>query len=342
MEDRYKQMLNSLETTEVVEKETPLKLNDRVLIIDSLNAFIRSFTIINHINKHGHHIGGLTGYLKSLGYAINLIRPTRVILVFDGQSGSTNKRYLYPEYKANRGYRRVTNWDLFESQEQEAESITNQILRLIDYLKCLPVDLLSIDKIEADDVIGCLASKLQGEITIVSSDRDYLQLVNDKITVYSPIKKKFYQSKQILEEYGVTPQNFLNQKILLGDSGDNVPGVKGVGIKTVTKLFPELADEEAATLEELINKAHNGKGKAYTSIAEFAYQLRINEKLMDLKNPNIPEDSLIEIEYVLENPNKVFRPKEFAEFYDEDDLGKSINNLQIWLFEKFSQLAKYK
>ena len=63
---------------------------------------------------------------------------------------------------------------------------------------------------------------------------------------------------------------------------------------------------------------------------------------MDLKNPNIPEDSLLEIEYVLENPTKIFRPKEFAEFYEEDDLGKSINNLQIWLFEKFSQLAKYK
>lgn len=342
MEDRYKQMLESLSDTKIIEKETPLKLNDRVLIIDSLNAFIRSFTIINHINKHGHHIGGLTGYLKSLGYAINLIRPTRVILVFDGQGGSTNKRYLFPEYKANRGYRRVTNWDLFESQEQEAESITNQILRLIDYLKCLPVDLLSIDKIEADDVIGCLANKLHGEITIVSSDRDYLQLVNDKITVYSPIKKKFYQAKQILEEYGVTPQNFLNQKILLGDSGDNVPGVKGVGIKTVTKLFPELADEEISKLEDLIIKSQNGKGKAFKSIAEFAYQLRINEKLMDLKNPNIPEDSLIEIEYVLENPNKIFRPKEFSELYEEDDLGKSINNLQIWLFEKFSQLSKYK
>lgn len=342
MEQRYKQLLDSLETTSEVKKEESLKLNDRVLIIDSLNAFIRSFTIINHINKHGHHIGGLTGYLKSLGYAINLIRPTRVILVFDGQGGSTNKRYLYPEYKANRGYRRVTNWDLFESQEQEAESITNQILRLIDYLKCLPVDLLSIDKIEADDVIGCLCNKLDGEITIVSSDRDYLQLVNDKITVYSPIKKKFYQSKQILEEYKVTPQNFLNQKILLGDSGDNVPGVKGIGIKTVAKLYPELGDEEVYSLDYIIEKARNNKGKAFSSIAEFSYQLIINEKLMDLKNPNIPEDSLAEIEHVLDNPTKTFRPKEFAEFYEEDDLGKSINNLQIWLFEKFNQLSKYK
>jgi len=85
MEERYKAMLDSLGKDTTEEKEEPLKLNDRVLIIDSLNAFIRSFTIINHVNKYGHHIGGLTGYLKSLGYAINLIRPTRVILVFDGQ-----------------------------------------------------------------------------------------------------------------------------------------------------------------------------------------------------------------------------------------------------------------
>ena len=77
MQERYKQMLDNLE--QQVETKEELKLNDRVLIIDSLNAFIRSFTVINHINKHNHHIGGLTGYLKSLGYAINLIRPTRFL-----------------------------------------------------------------------------------------------------------------------------------------------------------------------------------------------------------------------------------------------------------------------
>ena len=340
MQERYKQMLDNLE--QQVETKEELKLNDRVLIIDSLNAFIRSFTVINHINKHNHHIGGLTGYLKSLGYAINLIRPTRVILVFDGQGGSTNKRYLYPEYKANRGYRRVTNWDLFESQEQESESITNQLLRLIDYLKCLPVDLLSIDKIEADDVIGALVGKLDGEVTIVSSDRDYLQLVNDKVTVYSPIKKKFYQYKQVVEEYGVTPQNFLNQKVLLGDSGDNVPGIKGLGIKTITKMYPELADDEVMTLDEIITKAKNSNGKSFESVGNFESQLRINEKLMDLRNPNIPEDSELEIDYVLENPTKTFNPKEFAKLYEEDDLGKSIANLQVWLWEKFNILSKYK
>jgi len=342
MEDRHKLMLDSLNKSEAEEKERPLKLNDRVLIIDSLNAFIRSFTIINHINKYGVHIGGLTGYLKSLGYAINLVRPTRVVLVFDGQGGSTNKKYLYPEYKANRGYRRVTNWDLFDDQEQEAESITNQILRLIDYLKCLPVDLLSIDKIEADDVIGSLVGKLSGEVTIVSSDRDYLQLVNERVTVYSPIKKKFYRYKEVLEEYGVTPQNFLTQKVLMGDSGDNVPGVKGMGQITLLKHYPELAEDAVFTLESVLSKARASKGSIYEKVLAFENQLYVNEKLMDLKNPNIPEDSMNTIDYILENPTKTFKPKEFAQLYEEDDLGKSINNLQIWLFEKFNVLSRYK
>ena len=309
MQERYKQMLESIDKSEVKVNEEPLKLNDRVLIIDSLNAFIRSFTIINHINKYGVHIGGLTGYLKSLGYAINLVRPTRVILVFDGQGGSTNKKYLYPEYKANRGYRRVTNWDLFDNQEQEAESITNQILRLIDYLKCLPVDLLSIDKIEADDVIGALAGKLPGEVTIVSSDRDYLQLVNEKITIYSPIKKKFYQYKDVLTEYGVTPQNFLAQKVLMGDSGDNVPGVRGIGQKTLLKHYPELAEDTVFTLDEILDKARASTGTIYERVLAFENQLYVNEKLMDLKNPNIPEDSMNTINHILENPTKTFKPK---------------------------------
>jgi DNA polymerase-1 len=341
MEDRHKKMMEFLEKEDHDKKAAPLKINDRVLIVDSLNSFIRSFTIINHVNKYGIHIGGLSGYLKSLGYAINLVRPTRVILVFDGQGGSTNKRYLYPEYKANRGYRRVTNWELFDNQEQEAESITNQILRLIDYLKCLPVDLLSIDKIEADDVIGCLCNNLQGEVTIVSSDRDYLQLVNDRVCVYSPVKKKFYEPKDVLKEYGVTPQNFLMQKVITGDAGDNVPGVKGIGQKTLLKHYPELSGQEIYTLDEMLSKAKSNSASAYKKIVAFGSQLRINEKLMDLKKVNIPEDSMLVIEEVLSSPNKLFRPKDFTELYEEDDLGKSINNLQLWLFEKFHALSKY-
>jgi DNA polymerase-1 len=342
MNKEYQKIFESLGKEVVEEPKEDLNLNDRILIIDSLNTFLRAFTVIQHFNKSLNHVGGLTGYLRSVGYAINLIRPTRVILAFDGKGSSTNKRYLYPEYKANRGIRRVTNWDAFENQEQESEAITNQLVRLIDYLKCLPVDLISIDKIEADDVIGYISQQMNSQITIMSSDRDYLQLVSQNITVYSPTKKIFYTPKKVLDEYGVSSENFLNYKVLTGDAGDNVPGIKGVGPKTIAKLYPELADDVKMTLTEVIDKAKEGEGKAFMSIRNFEHQLKINEKLMDLTNPNIPDDSLVEINEMLENPNKTFRSKEFMSLYEEDDLGNSISNLQTWLHNNFYQLSKYK
>ena len=342
MNKEYQKIFESLGKEVVEEPKEDLNLNDRILIIDSLNTFLRAFTVIQHFNKSLNHVGGLTGYLRSVGYAINLIRPTRVILAFDGKGSSTNKRYLYPEYKANRGIRRVTNWDAFENQEQESEAITNQLVRLIDYLKCLPVDLISIDKIEADDVIGYISQQMDSQITIMSSDRDYLQLVSQNITVYSPTKKIFYTPKKVLDEYGVSSENFLNYKVLTGDAGDNVPGIKGVGPKTIAKLYPELADDVKMTLTEVIDKAKEGEGKAFMSIRNFEHQLKINEKLMDLTNPNIPDDSLVEINEMLENPNKTFRSKEFMSLYEEDDLGNSISNLQTWLHNNFYQLSKYK
>lgn len=334
--------LNDKESIKEVVQEKELLVNDRVLIVDSLNSFLRSFAVIRHLNPSGNHIGGLTGFLRSLSHTINLVRPTRVILVFDGKGGSTNKRYLYPEYKGNRGIKRITNWDIFDDQQQESDAITNQLTRLVDYLKCLPVDLISVDKIEADDVIGYIATKLEGNVTIVSSDRDYLQLVSQRISVYSPTKKKFYDEKSIIKEYDSSSNNFLMQKVLLGDSGDNVPGVKGIGQKTLAKLYPELRDDEPITLNEIIEKAKKTKGKHFDSIKNYEYQLRINEKLMDLRNPNIPEDALVDIHHLIDNPSKILKSKEFMKMYEEDGLGGAINNLQTWIFSNFNNLSKYK
>lgn len=335
MNNQYKKILDSLNEKE---EKLDLNVNSRILIIDSLNTFLRAFTVIRHVNKSGNHIGGLTGFLRSLTYVMNLVKPTRVILVFDGHGGSTNKRYIYPEYKANRGINRVTNWDMFENQQDESESITMQIIRLVEYLKCLPVDLLSIDKIEADDVIGYIAKNVGDQVCIMSSDRDYLQLVSNKISIFSPIKKKFYDQKSVLEEYGVTPQNFLTQKILLGDSGDNVPGVKGLGSKTMLKLFPELGGEDLVSLEQLIEKCKQESKKMHESILNFEYQLHLNKKLMDLHNPNIPKEALEEINNLILNPNRELNSQEFIKLYHEDELGNAINNLQAWLFNNFNHL----
>ncbi len=166
-----------------------------ILIIDGLNTFLRSFTMINHLNEDGHHIGGLTGFLKSIGYAIRMSDPTKVVVIFDGIGGSNARRNLYPEYKANRNSSRITNHNIFSSKDEESESINNQISRLVQYLQCLPVTVISIDGLEADDIIGYLANKFQAhnetqKVTIMSADKDFLQLVTDKVHCYSPTKKK--------------------------------------------------------------------------------------------------------------------------------------------------------
>jgi len=340
MNKTLKQMLNDIKNT----KEEPLHLNSKVLLIDSMNTFLRSFAMINHMNPSGAHIGGLTGFLKSIGFAIRHIKPTRVILVFDGTGSTTNKKNLYSEYKAHRKIQRITNWDGFDSKDEEAASIENQLVRLVNYLRCLPVDLLSIDKVEADDVIGYITKRSEDEVYIMSADQDFLQLVTPKITVYSPIKKKFYTPKLVKEEYGLEAYNYINQKVLMGDNSDNIPGVKGLGPKKLFKLFPELEGKDVITLDSVLEKSKelvNDHG-LYGNIVNFEKQLLINHELMDLSDPDIPENGIEEIETVLNNePNRLDKLS-FLKIYNEDKLGNSIPNTEVWLAEIFSYLQVYK
>ncbi len=327
---------------EQMEKQPEVKLhkNSRILIVDSLNTFLRNFVAIHHINPAGNHVGGLGGFLKSIGSVIKQLQPTRVILVFDGQGGSTNKRYLYPEYKANRHITKISNWDAFDNQEEESESITNQIVRLIDYLKCLPVDLIAIDKIEADDTIGYLAQRFSEKVFILSTDQDYLQLVTDNIAVYSPIKKVIYNQEQVIKEYGIPPHNFLTHKVIVGDKGDNVPGVKGIAIKTLLKMFPVLKTEDEVGLKDILNECI-GKDKKFADIYNYRNQLEINKQLMDLKDPNIPEEDRERLDVLIANPKSEYDPTCFLNLYREDQLGKTLTNPQLWLSETFAKLTQY-
>lgn len=300
--------------------------------------------MVKHLNIDGHHIGGLTGFLKSIGYVIRTIKPTRVILVFDGQGGSTAKRNLYPEYKANRKLKRITNWDGFDSREEESESITNQLLRLIAYLKCLPVDLVIVDKVEADDVIGYLAKQFTEEVYIVSTDSDYLQLVTPRVTLYSPVKKKFYTPSTIKSEYGVSSENFLNYKILLGDKSDNVPGVQGMGAKKILKLLPELAESKRYSLQDVLKlcEERHPINKLYYKTVLYRKQLEINNILMNLHEPLLSEENKQGLQELLQSPSKNFDMMSFLTLYNEDRLEGSITSPKMWLYDTFQYLLAYK
>jgi DNA polymerase-1 len=319
-------------------------LQPKVLIVDAMNTFLRSFAIINHINPKGNHIGGLTGFLKSLGFAIKHINPTRVIIVFEGAGSTQNKKNLYPDYKGNRKLKRITNFDGFSNQAEESESIENQLLRLVEYLQCLPLDITSIDRTEADDTMAYLATKLsdKNDVVIMSSDQDFLQLVNDKITVYSPTKKKFYNPERIKEEYGLPPQNYLQMKILLGDDSDNVPGVPKLGPKKLIKNFPELVEEKSVTLSEILDKSAKENTGMYGAVNNFKHQLLINEKLMDLHNPNLSAMMKIEADDVIEQPKSTMDKSKFLSMYTQDLLGNAIPNVENWLINVFTNLLASK
>jgi len=301
MDPDFQAIIDKLSKARQAEKPV---LQPKVLLVDAMNTFLRSFAIINHINPKGNHIGGLTGFLKSVGYAIKHVNPTRVVIVFEGEGSTLNKKNLFPDYKGNRKLKRITNFDGFGSQEEESESIENQLLRLVEYLQCLPVDLAVVDRVEADDTIAHLSNELQktSDVVIMSSDQDFLQLINDKVTVYSPTKKKFYNPAKVKEEYGLPPQNYLQMKILLGDSADNIPGVPKLGPKKLLKNFPELQEEQTIVLKEILEKSKTTKGTMYEAVDMFSHQLKINEKLMDLHNPNLSEMMKLEIQNVIDCP----------------------------------------
>ena len=131
MKQSYIDILKNLKEDNSVSQST----NDRILLIDGLNTFIRAFAVNPSTNDDGVHIGGMTGFLQSIGYAIKNIKPTRVIICFDGKGGSSRRRKLFPEYKANRKVRkRLTRLTSFNSQEDESISMSQQISRLVQYL----------------------------------------------------------------------------------------------------------------------------------------------------------------------------------------------------------------
>ncbi len=338
---KYEQLLSNVQPD--IRKEL-----SSILIIDGLNTFLRSFTMINHINPDGHHIGGLTGFLKSIGYAIRMCDPTKVVIVFDGVGGSNARRNLFPEYKANRNANRMTNYSIFQSKAEEQESINNQMERLIQYLKCLPVTIVGIDGLEADDIIGYLATKFEKHdetqrVTIMSADKDFLQLVTDKVHCYSPVKKKIYTPKDVLEEFSVSSYNFLNYKVLMGDASDNIPGITGLGPKKLIKLFPELSSDTKVTVEGIVEKSAEliDENKLYLSIVERRHQLSINHQLMSLNGSFLSPDNKQLVKDAFNNSYELNTPI-FLQLYHNDRLGESIPNVQSWLSQLFGYPNSFK
>ena len=307
--------------------------NDKVLLIDGLNTFIRVFSVIPTTNEDGIHIGGIVGFLRSIAYVVNMIRPTRVIIAFDGKGGSSRRRKIYPQYKQNRKTKyRVNRSNSFASKDDERMNMIMQIQRVVEYLEALPLTVLSYDNIEADDTIGYICRQVltDSQITIMSTDKDFLQLANGRIKIWSPTKKKMYDENTVLEEYGISSHNLIWYRVLDGDKSDNISGVRGLGLKTIQKKLPFLSENRIVEMDEVVNE-----------LPEHKDTIDLNYRLMQLSDVDISASTKTKIVDRVNAPiNRLVKFK-FEKMFLEDKLYTALPNLTSWLLTNFNQLNRY-
>ena len=318
--------------------------SERILFIDGLNLFFRNFAVMNMVNPDGVHIGGLGGFFRSLGAMIRQMDPTQVYMVFDGAGSANNRKNIMPEYKSGRDLQRITNWDAFDDKQDEDDSKVDQMVRIIQYLKTLPVKTVSIDKVEADDIIAYLCNKVinkpEDKAFIVSSDKDFLQLINKNVIVYRPMEKEYYTEQTVIDKYKMSPKNFILHKTLLGDNSDKIKGIKGLGEKGLYKKFPELMERDM-NLEDIftICEAKLKDHVVYARVLQNMGEMEKNYKIMDLDNPMISKKEEEYLDKLVNSDIPPYLPEQFVAFYNQDKLGGMIRNVEFWVKDLFEKLV---
>jgi len=284
--DKLKEFMAKQQTTE------PTTISESVLLVDGLNRYMSCFAATPTMNDNGDHIGGITGFLKSLGMTIRRFKPTRVVIVFDGKGGSQYRRGLFKDYKSQRKTMTKLNRTYgFDSLESEHNSQKWQLITLVEMLRCLPLTVMAPENVEADDALAYLAQEISSrgsKVILMSSDKDFLQLVNEDITVWNPVTEVMYNADRVVEKYGIHPHNFLLYRAITGDKSDNIPGIDGIKEKTLAKYFPQLRDDVPRDIDYLITEAQRmveatkKPPVALKTLLDGKDQLELNFKLMRL------------------------------------------------------------
>ena len=343
IKNKYAALLNQLRLRE----EAPHSdRNDRVLIVDGLNTFIRAYSSSPALNANGEHVGGISGFLLSVGHAIKTVDPTRVVVVFDGKNGSAKRRQLFPEYKATRKVTiRLNRAEAVDKEDNQLQ----QLVRLIDYLEVLPITVITLDESEADDIIAYIANEYlsakESHTFIMSSDKDFLQLVNPTTHVWSPTKKKLYYEDDVYNEYGVIPQNFAVFRALDGDSSDNIPGAPGLAPKTILKRFPKLGEQQAITLDEFFDYARSlaadSKVKVYSNVVNHEADIRLYHKIMQLHDSILNATIRMRAVKLMDERVEKMAKIRFHQLLVEDGMTSAIKNPEMWLREVATKINQF-
>jgi 5'-3' exonuclease len=325
----------------------------KVMLVDGMNTYLRAFAATPTMSENGDHVGGITGFLMSVGATVRTFKPSRLVIVFDGPGGSQKRRKLFPDYKAKRRSMTQLNrtYD-FKSVESEKDAIKWQLKALVTLLGHLPVTVISQEHVEADDVIAYLAETIKergGQSIIVSTDKDFLQLVDDNTTVYNPVKRKSYKADGVVEDYGFHPHNFLLYRMVTGDNSDCIPGVKGIGEKTLIKYFPEFAQDDPKDLNYVISKAaqiaEEKKKKVpvvIKTLLESRETLERNLALMRLDDAAMSDGTRMEVLKKFDKPTGGLAKVDFLRTLVALNITGMVQNVDMWLISTFGPLMRFK
>lgn len=315
---------------------------ERVLLIDGLNTFFRNWSVNPSMNSNGDHMGGVSGFMRSIGYVIRQLRCNKCIIAWDGKGGSQRRRKLLPTYKGERKPNRRLNrtYEEMMTPEDELNSIRRQVVILQEFLKTLPIKVITIDNIEADDVIAYIATELYldaDNIFIMSTDKDFLQLVTERVHVWNPTKKTLYTPERMYEEFGIHSCNFLLYRMFEGDKSDKIDGIKGAGLTTLKKYIPILTEERKLTVDDIYNHCENADThyKLFDTIAENRDIITRNFKLMQLGDVDISGINKLKIKTLSSAETPKLDKYAFIELLQKYQMADLFKNLHEWMRDTF-------
>ena len=267
----------------------------KTLLVDGDNLFKIGFHGVKELYNNGDHLGGLYHFINILRRFLEEHNLDKVVVFWDGDSNSSIRKSIYPQYKANRRQ---------DMNEYKYESYLQQKSRVKQYLEEIFVRQVEMINNEADDLIAHYCKVATDEdVIIFSADKDLTQLISERVTIYSPITKQYFKNGDMItiNKVEIPHYNVLITKVFTGDKSDNIDGIEGLGEKTLLKFFPDL-QEMPCTMDKLLDIARNNeqkkKPKALENILTGKTKNGIlgeefyntNMKIVDLGNPLITDE----------------------------------------------------
>ena len=267
---------------------------DKLLLVDGHNLLFQMFYgMPNHIyNQDGKTIEGTIGFIGAILKMINIINPTHLLVVFDGEHANINHS-LIEGYKANR---------IDYSNVEEIENPFSQLPHIFKALKHMNIKFYETVEFEADDLIANYASKLDIETVISSFDTDFIQLVNHKIKLlnYRGLSSKIIDEDYIITKYKIKPYQYVDFKSLTGDKADNIKGVLGVGPITAANLVNEYGNINNI----IVNIDKIKKDRLRWALENSKERLPLNYQAIKFKNIDTLPYQLNDLKY---NQNNQFK-----------------------------------